>query len=350
METSESIKNLLFAKLKVQQNMGEVKKDKSNPQTHSTYATLDAINKALIPVANEAGLLVTFMPKTTEQDIGVVLRLDHPESEEFIEYDPYLIPKGGNNNNSRANLVQNQGGLITYARRYLISAVFNISADEDADGNLPAAQNQNNNHPNNRSQYNRKNYQNNGQTGAKMQTTKQRKKLSEHGEMDKAVYEGAKKEIAKAYGYDDKIVESTVLSNSKTIALKKNIDWKTLDSDSRMALMMQVSDRLKKTYEATAKSLETTVDVLIGQAKSNAVESAGSDGAEWGTLSQVKQFSYLISAVHTIQKGISEAKQTKTKQDEQIGQAQQNLWDDPVKKAAEKIAEKTKTEAKTGEA
>lgn len=145
MQSSESVKNLFLAKLQCQKELKTVKKDKENPQTRSKYASWDAILETLIPVLNKNGLVLTPIPGSSEERISIKVRLDHPDSGEWCEFEEYSFPKDSNSKNTRASQVQNEGGILTYAKRYAVTALFNIAADEDTDGNLYRQQVQNQN-------------------------------------------------------------------------------------------------------------------------------------------------------------------------------------------------------------
>ena len=131
---SEVTKNLFAAKLAAQKAIGVVKKDKINPQTKSKYASWDSILAMLIPCLNDAGIVMTVIPTLNNENICVSVRLDHPASGEWVVFDGYEISKDANNKNTRANQVQNEAGVLTYAKRYAVSAIFNIATDEDTDG------------------------------------------------------------------------------------------------------------------------------------------------------------------------------------------------------------------------
>lgn len=59
MKMSESIKNIGAALVAVQLNLPTIPKDRTNPITRSKYATLDAINKVLVPLAAKNGIAIT---------------------------------------------------------------------------------------------------------------------------------------------------------------------------------------------------------------------------------------------------------------------------------------------------
>ncbi len=90
------------------------------------YATLDDILTIVKPVLHKNGLVIT---QLLEQD-GIRTMLLH-DSGEYIESWAELPPLSQNKN---MNAAQAAGAAITYMRRYGISALLNLSVDEDTDG------------------------------------------------------------------------------------------------------------------------------------------------------------------------------------------------------------------------
>ncbi|MGX8233981.1 ERF family protein [Bacillus subtilis] len=137
MKTSDETKNIIQALVKAQASFESVKKDRQNPFANSAYATLDAILEEVLPKLTENGIALTQEPVTSLTEnglkIGVITRLFHT-SGEFMEYDPLFmeLEKG-----AKMNMAQSAGSVITYAKRYAISAILGISTDEDNDGVQP---------------------------------------------------------------------------------------------------------------------------------------------------------------------------------------------------------------------
>jgi ERF superfamily len=104
-----------------------VQKDKTNPHFKSKFASLDAILDATRPVLAKHGLAIVQMPEydATSQTAGVVTRVIH-SSGEFSESKLLLPVKSAD--------PMACGSAISYSRRYSISAVLMICADEDDDG------------------------------------------------------------------------------------------------------------------------------------------------------------------------------------------------------------------------
>lgn len=164
---SESVKTILPAMIKVQENMPALSKDANNPHAKSKYVTLDNILGKLTPLLNQNDIFLTQIPveesTETSQRIGVETVFWHKEGE-YISYPAvlYEFEKGG-----RMNLTQSVGSIITYARRYALTSIFSLSTNEDDDGVQPTRNNQyNNNRQGNNQQQNKNqqnNYQNNNQ-------------------------------------------------------------------------------------------------------------------------------------------------------------------------------------------
>ena len=92
------------------------------------YATLDDILTIVKPILHKNGLAIT---QLLEQD-GIRTMLLH-DSGEYIESWAQLPPLSQGKN---MNAAQAAGAAITYMRRYGISALLNLSVDEDTDGTV----------------------------------------------------------------------------------------------------------------------------------------------------------------------------------------------------------------------
>lgn len=89
------------------------------------YIKLDDIMDVVKPLLAEVGLYI-------EQHLAgdsLITRIVHISGEFIASKMHYQTMEGGN-----ANSLQRLGGGLTYLRRYSISAILNIVADEDADG------------------------------------------------------------------------------------------------------------------------------------------------------------------------------------------------------------------------
>ena len=121
--------NLFSALVKAQLEFTPIIKDKLNPHFKSKYADLDSIMKSIRePLLRHNLVLFSFFEKVEEQTNLVTRITFAPTGESFqIDY-PIVLPANE----------QQKGSALTYARRYSICALLNLSADADDDGNAAA--------------------------------------------------------------------------------------------------------------------------------------------------------------------------------------------------------------------
>lgn len=125
MTTSEQLGDLAAALAAAQRAMKNAGLNKVNPHFRSKYADLAGIREAVVPALNMNGIAVV---QTLDGDAGAVCVLTR------------LIHTSGQWIESRCPLpaapdMQKMGSAITYARRYSLSAICGIAADEDDDAN-----------------------------------------------------------------------------------------------------------------------------------------------------------------------------------------------------------------------
>jgi hypothetical protein len=127
MKTSDSISKISAAIVKAQGELNAVHKDGNNPHFRSKYATLQNIVESTRDTLRKHGLaVVQTFGETDGTYINLITTLLH-ESGEYISGTFTMRP-------SKAD-PQGLGSATTYARRYALSAVLGIVADEDDDGN-----------------------------------------------------------------------------------------------------------------------------------------------------------------------------------------------------------------------
>jgi hypothetical protein len=124
------MKALATALVKFNMEMGKITKDSKNPFFKSSYASLPHILEAVRPHLVSCGLSVVQMPTGD----GMLRTILMHESGEFIEseFSMKLVKADP----------QALGSAITYARRYAIGAILNLSIDEDDDANSAMASTQ----------------------------------------------------------------------------------------------------------------------------------------------------------------------------------------------------------------
>jgi hypothetical protein len=120
------MKAISQALVKFQAQLKPVSKDSENPFFKSSYADLSSILQAIMPVLSANGLALSQPMKVQDGGTILITRLIH-ESGESLESE-MILP-------SHAD-PQKFGSLISYYKRYQLSALLSISTkDEDNDGN-----------------------------------------------------------------------------------------------------------------------------------------------------------------------------------------------------------------------
>lgn len=139
--SSESTQNLSKALIECAPEITSVAKSREAKTTKFTYryATLDGVIDILRAVLPKHGLWFVQMPETDEGRMYLRTRVIHT-SGEWIEF-AFAFDKteGGG---GVANEAQKIGISITYFRRYILSSIFGIAADDDTDGVQPVRQQQ----------------------------------------------------------------------------------------------------------------------------------------------------------------------------------------------------------------
>lgn len=127
MESTTGTPKLNEALAKAQAQMRSAAKDSINPHFKSRYADLSAVWEAWREVGPALGLAIIQTP------------VDGPEGKLTLE--TVLLHSSGEERRSRLTFPvgqqtpQGYGSALTYARRYALSAMVGIVADEDDDGN-----------------------------------------------------------------------------------------------------------------------------------------------------------------------------------------------------------------------
>ena len=139
MNKSESIIELSKALAKFQGEIKQPKKNGTNPHFKSRFATLDDVVKSITETSSKYGLSFVQFPLNDEDKVGVKTIIMH-ESGEWIEGEPiYTKPM--------KNDPQALGAVLTYLRRYSLSAIFGVVSDEDDDSESAMDRGTNNSQP-----------------------------------------------------------------------------------------------------------------------------------------------------------------------------------------------------------
>ena len=132
--SKESYKTLSEAMLEFQRQLKPIEKlntVKYNGKTQFSYADLATIQQAIFPILSEVGLECYFSLKTLENEkIKLTCTLTHSASQEMRITELIIGQKIEDN-------PQKFGGLITYAKRYLLSSILNIIICDEMDAMAP---------------------------------------------------------------------------------------------------------------------------------------------------------------------------------------------------------------------
>ena len=128
MTTSETIGAIAPALIKAQSQMQGITKEGKNPAFRSKYVTLDSILDTLRPILTSNGLMLTqgSTPPWGVESITVESRIIHTSGEWISTTVTIPVTKPD---------AHGLGSALTYGRRYSVSALLAISADEDDDAN-----------------------------------------------------------------------------------------------------------------------------------------------------------------------------------------------------------------------
>ena len=127
MKKSTEIKSISAAMIKVQSEIKGMTPDAKNPFFKSNYITLDGILEYIRPILSKNEIWLIQEAKGLDTNVAVSTGLYH-SSGEFIETESLeMIPV--------KNDPQVLGSLITYLKRYQLSALLGISSEVDDDAN-----------------------------------------------------------------------------------------------------------------------------------------------------------------------------------------------------------------------
>lgn len=126
LNSSNEIKNIAQALLRAQTKMGTAVKEATNPYFKSSYADLNSIREAAIPVLN-AEKVTVLQPTVSYDGKNFVRTLLLHETGEWLSSDTEIVQ-------AKQNDPQAHGSGISYARRYGLQSFLNIGAiDDDAE-------------------------------------------------------------------------------------------------------------------------------------------------------------------------------------------------------------------------
>lgn len=123
MNKSENIGKISAALVKAQGEMGSATKDAKNPFFKSSYADLNAIREATIPVLNKNGITVLQPTTVFDGKAYVETTLLHESGEFLTSLTEIIAPK--------QNDPQAHGSGVSYARRYGLQSFLCVGAEDD---------------------------------------------------------------------------------------------------------------------------------------------------------------------------------------------------------------------------
>lgn len=137
MKTSETTTAILKTLIQVQGQLPSFKKDATNPFHKNKYLTLYELMDGLRPLLTKQGLVLSQGSRDTQvlddnsMAITMFTRLWHVQSGEWVESE-LVMPLSQSS-------AQGAGSASTYGRRYTLSALLGIVADDDDDGQSASA-------------------------------------------------------------------------------------------------------------------------------------------------------------------------------------------------------------------
>jgi len=123
MNRSDTISKISAALVKAQGEMGSATKDSKNPFFKSSYADLNAIREATIPVLNKNAITVLQPTTVFEGKAYVETTLLHESGEFLTSLTEIIAPK--------QNDPQAHGSGVSYARRYGLQSFLCVGAEDD---------------------------------------------------------------------------------------------------------------------------------------------------------------------------------------------------------------------------
>ncbi len=134
MQTSEQINDIAAALAKAQGSMSQPSKNRTVKVQTKTggsytfdYATFDEILRAVQKPLAENGIAFIQAPRIAENGkVEIITRLIHQSGQWIESILPVIVTESGN---------QAMGSALTYAKRYALTAMLGVAAEEDDDGN-----------------------------------------------------------------------------------------------------------------------------------------------------------------------------------------------------------------------
>src|SRR5699024_9338968 len=226
MQKSETVKDLFIGLVKLRQAIKQPPKDAKNPFFKSNYVTLEGVQKAIDEAKEGTGIDYSQFVETSPDGRTGVSTMVYSDKGEYIITDPlYLQPV--------KNDPQGNGSVVTYSRRYQLSALFGISSDIDDDGNNASGNQQN------RRQQRQGNYQRRQQKPSHQQA-------QDPITMQKQQFEQTVNKIAAAMGRSTQEIEasiqSTITADSEYQAANNLGKWQKINNMANQMLKKSIEE------------------------------------------------------------------------------------------------------------
>lgn len=143
MEKEQAKKEFYAAMSEAQNAMKPIVKNAENSFTGSKYATLEAINREIQPIIYAHGFSITFGEGETQKNnhYRVQATIRHVSGHSETEFMDVPSDGAGAQGGKNKNATQAFGSSVTYARRYLTTAIFNLSITGEDDDAQRASEN-----------------------------------------------------------------------------------------------------------------------------------------------------------------------------------------------------------------
>lgn len=118
--------------LKIQQEIGAIKRDSTNPHFKNTYFDINTLLAEVKPILNRHKVVVLQPLGSKDGKLALTTKLIDTESDTEIS-DTCYVPEDAN--------PQKTGSAITYFRRYALQSLLALEAEDD-DGNVASGHKQ----------------------------------------------------------------------------------------------------------------------------------------------------------------------------------------------------------------
>lgn len=137
-DESPTLGKLAEALAKAQGAMRAAPKDSKNPFYNSKYADLASVMAVVREPLAANGLAITQRLSTGQGGVVITTMLMHASGEWMRDRLFVLVEPTVNRDGKKQAWIQAFGSAVTYARRYALSSMLGVAADEDDDGNAAA--------------------------------------------------------------------------------------------------------------------------------------------------------------------------------------------------------------------